>query len=396
MKRDLNAVKKQIGALNTKYGSGVIGFGKDMKEQLTLSFIKTPSTELNNTLDGGLARGKIIEAYGPNSSGKTSLFLNTIAKNQKENPNFVAGWFETEGSVTWEDIEKFGIDTDRLVYWDQRSITAEQGLDILIDSVFSGNFDMIVLNSIAGLCCKSELEKGVEGSDIAVNARNLSKLFRIVTAQASKHKTTLCFVNQLRQKVGIMFGNPETTTGGLALGFYSSVRLDMRKQRLEKSDPITEDEGVKIKVKVVKNRFAKKNPYKTCEYLASYEEGITSLYILPDLLVEHGVMTKTGSWYNWLDENGEVRTINNEPARWRSKSLLVDFLKTNEKYFKYFEGLVEGSLTGTSLSNEEIKEIEERQRKIDEAQTNLEKELKEDTEDTDEKPKKTLKKTKKD
>lgn len=149
----------------------------------------------------------------------------------------------------------------------------------------------------------------------------------------------------------------------------------MRKQKLDKSDPISEEDGVKIKVKVVKNRFSKGNPYKTCEYLASYTEGITTLFELPNLLEEHGIMEKRGSWYYWKDENDNIKTIDGSEAKWRSRTDLVEFLKSNDEYRNYFEDLISAKHEGEILSSAEIKEIENNDKQIASDLANIEKEM---------------------
>lgn len=149
----------------------------------------------------------------------------------------------------------------------------------------------------------------------------------------------------------------------------------MRKQKLDKSDPITEEDGVKIKVKVVKNRFSKGNPYKVCEYLASYTDGITTLFELPNLLEEYGIMEKRGSWYNWKDENGELKIIDGVEAKWRSRTDLVEFLKTNDDYRKYFEDLIASKHEGINLNSIEIKEIENKEKAIASELANIEKNM---------------------
>ena len=208
MKR-LNGV---IAGINKKFNNSV-NFVSKIKDELEIKYYPTPSYEYNAMLGGGIAKGKIIEFYGENSSGKTSLAIEIISHNQKIDPNFVAGWFETEGSVDPSQLEAFGVDMDRLVYWDQKEVGAEQGFDILRSLVSSGEFDMIVCNSVAGLCPTKEVEDEMDKANIALTARLLSKLFRGITGGADKNGTSLLFINQIRNNVGVMFGNPETTTG---------------------------------------------------------------------------------------------------------------------------------------------------------------------------------------
>ena len=202
-----SSVQKAMRNINKRFGEGVVGTLREKEEDLTIGFYKTPSIEFNNMLGGGFPIGKLIELYGANSSGKTSLAIETIAFNQKNNENFIAGWFETEESFDYEYAEMLGIDTDRIVIWDQRDTGAEQGLDILRGLITDGSFNMIVINSVAGLTPKKELEDDIGKANIALQARMMSKLMRVITGSAAKNKCSIIFVNQLRTNVGQMFGN---------------------------------------------------------------------------------------------------------------------------------------------------------------------------------------------
>jgi recombination protein RecA len=361
-----------LDKINKKFGAGAVSFVKDVEDKLRVEFYKTPSHEYNIMLNGGFGRGRIVELFGENSSGKTTLAIETIAKNQKENPDFVAGWFETEGSVDPEQLRTFGVDMDRLVYWDQTDTGAEQGFDILRGLVASGEFNMIVVNSVAGLAPKIEIEGDMEKANVAVTARLLSKLFRVITGSAYKNKTTLLFINQTRTNVGVMFGDPTTTSGGKALAFYASQRINMRKVKLQAADPISEDQGLKITSKVVKNRLANRNPYTKCDYYAIYGEGIDAVSEMPDILEREGLLRKSGAWYYWEDVNGKVINLDGLECKFRSRTALVEALKGNAKLKEEFEKMLDqalfsGKAKATSMTAEEVSAAEEQNKKVEQA-----------------------------
>lgn len=359
-----------MAGINKKFGGSTVNFVTDIKDELEIKYYQTPSHEFNSMLGGGLARGKIVELYGENSSGKTSMIIETIAHNQKNDPEWVAGWFETEGSIDPEQLQAFGVDMDRLVYWDQKDVGAEQGFDILRSLVSSGEFDLIAVNSVAGLCPSKEVEDEMDKANIALTARMLSKLFRVITGAADKNGTTLVFVNQIRANVGVMFGNPETTTGGKALAFYASQRVGMRRVKLDKADPITDDQGLKVRCRTQKNRYAKGNPYKVCDYIAIYGEGIDSISELPDILEREGILSKSGSWYYWKDEQGNNVVHSGQECKWRSRSVLVEDLKANESLRSELEEEIKklqlSGKAGVCVSAQEMSEIEKANKELEE------------------------------
>lgn len=193
-----------MNGINKKFGANTIGFAKD--KDLKIQYLQSPSHEFNAMLNGGIGVGRITEFYGENSSGKTSMAIEIIAHNQKIDPDFVAGWFETEGSIDEEILKSFGVDMERLVYWDQTDCGAEQGLDILRSLIASGQFNMIVVNSVAGLAPKKEIEDDIEKQNVALTARMMSKLMRVITGACYKTKTSAVFINQVRTNVGVMYG----------------------------------------------------------------------------------------------------------------------------------------------------------------------------------------------
>lgn len=367
-RKNLTSVMNKI---NKKFGEGSVNFVKDIEEKLKVRYLRTPSHEVNIMLNGGLGLGRIIELFGENASGKTTLLIETIAKNQKENPDFVAGWFETERSVDEEQLKAFGIDMDRLVYWDQSEVGAEQGFDILRGLVASGEFDLIAVNSVAGLAPKIEIEGEMDKANIAVTARLMSKLFRVVTGLAGKNNTTLVFINQTRTDVGKMFGDPTTTSGGSALGFYASQRINMRRLKLKAADPISADEGLKISAKTVKNRLTDKNPFTKCEYYAIYGEGIDTKSEIPDILEREGVVRKCKAWYYLEDEQGKVKNIGGIECKFRSKATFVKALKDNEVFATKLEDILNDILfnkssKSISMDINEIREAENQNKKIEE------------------------------
>lgn len=362
-------IKNLISQINKKFGDSTVNILSDVEESLRIRRLKSPSVEFNIMLGGGLPVGKTTEFYGENSSGKTSKAIEIIKYNQKINPDFITGWFETEDSMDTDTLAAHGLDMDRVVYWDQRHVAAEKGFDILRSFVESGEFDFIVVNSIAGLCPEKEVSDDMQNANIALTARLLSKLFRVVTAPAAKTGTTLLFINQLRQNVGQMFGNPNTTTGGKALGYYASVRVGMSRVKLEAADPITADEGVKIKCKTIKNRFIHSNPFRECTYFARYGEGIDTISEMPDILAREGIVSKSGSWFNYLDESGSTKVVDGMTCKFRSKAVFVSALRENnalkEELEKKIYQAIESRRTGIALSEDEIEEIKKNEKKLE-------------------------------
>lgn len=302
----LNQIKKQ-------YGKGAImKLGEDVKD-MAVEVIPTGCLTLDAALGiGGVPRGRIIEIYGPESSGKTTVALHIIAQTQKLGG--IAAFIDAEHALDPAYAANLGVDLDNL-YVSQPD-TGEQALDITDSLVRSGAVDLIVIDSVAALTPKAEIEGDMGDSHVGLQARLMSQALRKLTAITNKSKTCVVFINQLREKVGILFGNPETTPGGKALKFYASVRLDIRK-----SDALKDSDGLignRTKAKVVKNKLAP--PFKTAEFDIIYGKGISQAGCLLDLGVEKGIIDKTGSWFAY---NGEKFANGKEKAR--------EYLAANEQ-----------------------------------------------------------------
>lgn len=361
-KKNIDAL---IGKINKKFGANAIATLKDVEEQLTVKYYKTPSHEVNAMLGGGIGKGKIVELYGQPSSGKTSMALEIIAKAQQD-PNFMAAWIETEASIDPEYLKYFGIDLDRLVIIQQsEELQAEACMDIIRSLVNSGEFGIICLNSVAALTPKKEVEDELEKQNIALTARLLSKFLRITTGSLATSNTSLILINQVRTNLNSMY-SLATTTGGMAIPFYATQRIEMKKERVMAGDPIKEDEGVKVRCKVVKNRLAKGNPYKICNYYALYGKGIDGTSELGTVLVREEILRKSGAWIRYEDESGDILQVKTEDGdvvgKWNGNSAFVNFLRESPMAREYFEKLLDEKLAtgkvGVSISEEEIAEIE--------------------------------------
>lgn len=367
-KKRLNATIAQI---NKRFGAGTVMSASEAAAQgkLTKKVLPTPSLELNSALHCGGLSG-IVELYGPNSSGKTSLAIDTIVKNQKLDSDFAVAWLETEGSVTEEILRDHGVDLDRLFFWRQEDVgNAENALDIARGFITSGDIDLVVVNSVAGLTPKVEAEEDLDKQNIALTARLLSKFFRVATGVASKGDVTLLFINQVRDNVGVMFGDTTTTTGGKALAFYASQRIKMNRNKVMAGDPIREEEGVKISCITHKNRFAgRNNPFTKCIYYATYANGIDSVIPLPQLLADAGIVRQKGSWWYYEDQNGNPLTINGTVCKFNSKNSFLDALRSNEVLYDELVNRLNGGKSGlvSSLSEKEIAEIEKENAEINE------------------------------
>ena len=319
------ALEQAIQQIEKVHGKGSImklGDGYAVKVEV----IPTGCLALDHALGiGGLPRGRIVEIYGPESSGKTTVSLHVIAEAQKLGGT--AAFIDAEHALDPEYAKKLGVNTEDL-YISQPD-NGEQALDIADYLVRSNAVDIIVIDSVAALTPKSEIEGDMEQQNVGVQARLMSKALRKLTAIINKSKTCVIFINQLREKVGVMFGNPETTTGGKALKFYSSVRLDVRKKDAVKDGGVII--GNKTVVKVVKNKLAP--PFRTAEFEIIFGQGISKEGSLTDLAIEKGVFQKSGSWISYNDEKiGQGR------------DRVVALLKSNPELYAEVEAQVKGKL----------------------------------------------------
>ena len=343
------ALEIALSKIEKDFGKGAIMKLGDAAANISVSTIPSGCLQLDYALGvGGLPRGRIIEIYGPESSGKTTLALHAIAEAQKLGGT--AAFIDAEHALDPVYAHNLGVDVDNL-YISQPD-SGEDALEICDTLVRSGAIDIIVVDSVAALVPKAELEGDMGDSHVGLQARLMSQALRKLTGVISKTNTIIIFINQLREKVGVMFGNPETTTGGKALKFYASVRMDIRK-----SEPIKDGSNVignRTKIKIVKNKVAP--PFRSCTVDMIFGEGISQASSLLELAVEREIIKKAGAWYSY---NG------NRIGQGRENT--VKYLKENPEFYAEIDKRIRDEFAGgmievpmdTSIENEEDDEDED-------------------------------------
>lgn len=325
----LKALEMTLGNIEKNYGKGTIMKLGD-EAVVNVEAISTGSISLDHALGvGGLPKGRVIEIYGPESSGKTTLALHAIAQAQKNGG--IAAFIDAEHAFDRVYAQKLGIDIENLLV--SQPDNGEQALEIVDNLIRSGAIDIIVIDSVAALTPRSEIEGEMGDSKMGLQARLMSQALRKLTSTISKTNTCCIFINQLREKIGVMFGNPETTTGGNALKFYASVRVDIRRMnQIKEGENIT---GNRVRVKIVKNKVAP--PFRKAEFDIVYGEGISKYGEIIDLGVDQNVIKKSGSWFSY----GETKLGQGRDA---VKKLLIDNPElADELEAKIREGLAEAS-----------------------------------------------------
>ena len=289
----MKAIDGALSQIERQFGKGSI-MRLGQREALAMEAIPTGSISVDAAIGiGGFPRGRVVEVYGPESSGKTTLALSVVGQAQRRGG--IAAFIDAEHALDAEYARKLGVDIDNLLV--SQPDSGEQALEIAEMLVRSNAVDVVVVDSVAALVPKAELEGEMGDSHVGLQARLMSQALRKLTAIVAKSKTCLIFINQIREKIGVMFGNPETTTGGRALKFYASVRIDIRRiAALKDGEEVT---GSRAKVKVVKNKCAA--PFRQAEFDIDYGEGISRTGELVDLGVEHKLVVKSGAWYSYGD-----------------------------------------------------------------------------------------------
>jgi len=331
------ALEMAFSQIEKQFGVGAImRFGQ--KENLKVAAIPSGSVSLDLALGvGGYPRGRIIEIFGPESSGKTTLALHAIAEAQKKGG--ICAFVDAEHAFDPEYARNIGLNTDELLI--SQPDTGEQALEITETLVRSNALDIIVVDSVAALVPRAEIEGEMGDSMMGVQARLMSQALRKLTGAISKSKTVVIFINQIRMKIGVMFGNPETTTGGMALKFYSSIRVDVRRtEQLKAGDEII---GNHTKVKIVKNKVAP--PFRIAEFDIMYGEGIAKEGDILDLSAKMGIVQKSGSWYQYEGEKiGQGREQSKE------------FLKAHPKIAKEIENKIREKVDGDAETKKAVKD----------------------------------------
>ena len=322
------ALKAALAQIQKEFGQGSIMTLGDDRKRMNIETISTGSISLDlATGIGGIAKGRIAEIYGPESSGKTTLTLHIIAEAQKNGGK--AAFIDAEHALDPEYAENLGVNIDELIV--SQPDTGEQALEICEMLVRSGALDVVVIDSVAALVPKAEIEGAMGDSVVGLQARLMSQALRKLAAIINKSNTSVIFINQLREKIGIMYGSPEVTTGGKALKFYASMRFDVRRvETIKKGDEML---GNRVKVKIVKNKLAP--PFKQAEFEIMYGEGISNMGDIIDSAINVNIIDKAGSWYSFKGTR-----------LGQGKENVKAFLKENPKLADTIEGLLLDTLHG--------------------------------------------------
>lgn len=335
------ALETALLQIEKQFGKGsIIKLGAKAVEPIP--YIPTGALSLDIALGiGGIPRGRITEIYGPESSGKTTVALSALAMAQKSGG--IAAFVDAEHALDPAYAKLLGVDLENL-YVSQPD-SGEQALEITETLVRSGAVDIVVVDSVAALVPKGEIDGDMGDAHMGMQARLMSQALRKLTAVINKSKTSVIFINQIRQKIGVMFGNPETTTGGNALKFYASVRLDIRKtETLKKGD---DNYGIQVKVKIVKNKLAP--PFKNATFEILFGEGISKEGCILDLAVEHNIIEKSGTWYAY-----------NEEKIGQGRDNVRSFLKDNPKIAQEIENKVRAKLSGVTPEKQPAEETDKK------------------------------------
>lgn len=332
------ALDAALAQIDKNYGKGsIMRLGDEVRAPLEV--VPTGSVALDIALGiGGLPRGRVVEIYGPESSGKTTVALHAVAEAQRKGG--IAAFIDAEHALDPEYAKKLGVDTDALLV--SQPDTGEQALEIMDMLIGSGALDIVVIDSVAALVPRAEIEGEMGDTHVGLQARLMSQALRKITGRLAQSKTTAVFINQLREKVGVFFGSPETTTGGKALKFYSSVRIDIR--RIETLKQAGDPVGNRTRAKIVKNKMAP--PFKQAEFDILYGEGISREGGLLDMGVEHSIVRKSGAWYTY---DGDQLGQGKENSR--------RFLKDNPDLAAEIEERIK-SLLGVGAENQETDDEE--------------------------------------
>ncbi|HOX21889.1 MAG TPA: recombinase RecA [Elusimicrobiales bacterium] len=335
------ALDLALGQIEKEFGKEAILRLGGKNQNKGINVIPTGALSLDVALGvGGVPRGRVIEIYGPEAGGKTTLSLQILAQVQKSGGT--AAFIDAEHALDPAYATKLGVDLDALLV--SQPDSGEQALEIVEKLVRSGAVDLVVVDSVAALVPQAEIEGEMGDSHVGLQARLMSQALRKLTSIISKTQTTLVFINQIRQKIGVMYGNPETTTGGLALKFYASVRLDIRRiEAIRKGDEVI---GSRVRVKVVKNKVAP--PYRQAEVSMFHGEGISRETCLIDMGLEHGILEKSGSWYLW---KGEKLGQGADNVRL--------YLKDNPKAAEELEAAIREKMFGAEKPSEPCREKKE-------------------------------------
>ena len=321
----LKALQAAMSKIEKDFGKGsIMRMGDEQIENVEV--IPTGSVALDTALGvGGYPRGRIIEIYGPESSGKTTLAIHAIAEAQKQGG--IAAFIDAEHAFDRFYAEKLGVDVDNL--WISQPDNGEQALEIADQLIRSSAIDILVVDSVAALTPKKEIEGDMGDSAVGLQARLMSQALRKLTSTIAKTNTCCIFINQLREKIGVMFGNPETTTGGNALKFYSSVRLDIRRvTSIKDGDQVI---GNQVRVKIVKNKVAP--PFRKAEFEITFGEGISKIGEIVDLGVQYGIIQKSGSWFSY-----------NATKLAQGRDATKTMIKDNPELAEELEGLIKNAI----------------------------------------------------
>jgi recombination protein RecA len=347
----VKALELAVSQIEKQFGKGSIMKLGSHSAVVPIEAIPTGSISLDAALGiGGVPRGRIVEIYGPESSGKTTLALSIVAQAQKLGGT--AAYVDAEHAMDPKYAQALGVDIDNLLV--AQPDTGEEALEITETLIRSNAMDVIVIDSVAALVPKAEIEGDMGDSHMGLQARLMSQALRKITAVANRSKTCVIFINQIRMKIGVMFGNPETTPGGLALKFHASVRMDIR--RIESIKQGEENIGNRVRVKVLKNKMA--SPFRNAEFEIIFGQGISFIGDLLDLAVEQNIIEKSGTWFSFRGERlGQGRENVREMLKQNS-----DLLKELEKEVKTKMGLVPGAKAEAPKEAREPKEEEKGKR----------------------------------